>query len=139
MELDPTTHVENARILLKSTGEWPNFHDATVNRILFARGDLRPDDNVWISAWIMIELETLAEENPQRVVLKFHDCDGIRMIDFNHSNDIYDLEFSFEARGFYLDGKTPLPPYIRVRFTPGFGIALDFRCFRVEALPEWAA
>jgi len=56
------------------------------------------------------------------------------MADFNHSNQIQDLSFAFEGRGYYTDGVTPLPPYIRVTFHRGFGVHLRFRCFRAEVL-----
>ena len=45
----------------------------------------------------------------------------------------YDLAFKFEARGTYTNGK-PLPPHISVRFEQAFGVALSFKCFRVQAV-----
>lgn len=139
MEFDPFRNIENAEGLRRIDGSWPNFHDAIVHRILFDKGDMRPEDDVWVGAWVMIEFETLAEQRPERIVMKFHDCDRIQLANFNHSNDIIDLEFAFEHRGYFADGKTPLPPFIRAKLAPGYGVALEMLCFRVEVLPGWDA
>lgn len=131
-DFDPVKEVENNSLILDH-GEWPNFHDAEVHHLNIWRGDVRPEDNVWIGPVIEASFELCALEKPYMVVLKFHDCDAIRMEEFNHQNAVYDLTFKFEARGTYTDG-SPLPPYIAVRFEQAFGVALTFRCFRVEAL-----
>jgi hypothetical protein len=55
------------------------------------------------------------------------------MEDFNHQNAVYDLTFEFQDRGTYRDGRS-LPPHIAVRFEQAFGMALCFRCMRVEAV-----
>jgi len=67
------------------------------------------------------------------VVLKFHDCESIRLEEFNHQNAVYDLQFAFEARGTLTNGE-PLLPYIVVSFVEAFGVALSFKCFRVQAV-----
>ncbi len=134
---DPRQDAIGGSALIRADGEWPNFHDAALHRLLFDRGDLRPEDDVWIGAWIVVELETLAERMPERIVLKFHDVDEVRLAGFNHASDIQDLTFETVARGTYADGVTPLPPWIRVSFVPGFGADLSFLCFRVEVLPGW--
>ena len=72
-------------------------------------------------------------ENPFIAILKFHDCESLRVGEFNHQNAVYDLKFKYEARGTYADG-TPLPPYIAVSFEQAFGLELSFKCFRVQAL-----
>jgi len=135
MPFDPVENVENAKALLDG-GEWPNFHDAIVYSLNFWRGDMRPDDNIWVASTIEASLALNALEHPYVVDLRFHDCDQIRMANFDHNNDIYMLSFSFEPRGFYADGVTPLSPYFRVTFESG-GIQeplLSFKCFRVEAI-----
>lgn len=129
---DPIKEVENSALILDH-GEWPNFHDAEVHRLNIWRGDVRPEDNVWIGPVIEASFELCALEKPYLVFLKFHDCDAIRLEEFNHQNAVYDLTFKLEARGAYTDG-SPLPPYIAVRFEQAFGVALTFRCFKVEAL-----
>ncbi|CAB5098203.1 hypothetical protein D3OALGA1CA_1251 [Olavius algarvensis associated proteobacterium Delta 3] len=131
-EFDPVTHVENSGLILDH-GEWPNFHDAEVLYLNMWRGDIRPDDNVWIGPIIEASFELCALKKPYIVGLKFHDCNSIRMEEFNHQNAVYDLRFKFEARGTYTDG-TPLPPHILVSFEQAFGVALSFTCFRVEAI-----
>jgi len=131
-EFNPIEDVEDSLLILDH-GEWPNFHDAEVHNLNVWRGDVRPDDNVWIGPVIEVSFELCALEKPYFVVLKFHDCDSIRMEEFNHQNAVYDLKFKFEARGTYTNGK-PLPPNISVSFEQAFGVALSFRCFRVQAI-----
>jgi len=133
-QFDPVRDVAGSAAIIDSDGRWPNFHDAEVHSLNFWRGDMRPDDDVWIAATIEAKLELCALEFPFIVVMKFHDCDEVEMADFNHSNQIQDLSFAFEGRGYYTDGVTPLPPYIRVTFHRGFGVHLRFRCFRAEVL-----
>ena len=52
----------------------------------YGAGDVRPEDNVWIGPVIEASFELSALENPYMAVLKFHDCDAIRMEDFNHQS-----------------------------------------------------
>lgn len=133
---NPVEGVENSRIILDE-GDWPNFHDAEVHHLHIWRGDVRPDDNVWIGPVMEASFELCALKNPYIAVLKFHDCDAIRMEAFNHQNAVYDLVFQFEDRGTYNDGK-PLPPFIRVTFEQAFGVALSFKCMRIEAIERRA-
>lgn len=125
-------NVEDSHIILDH-GEWPNFHDAEVHNLNLWRGDIRPDDEVWIGPVIEATFELCALQKPYIVVLKFHDCDSIRLEDFNHQNAVYDLTFEFEERGRLTNGR-PLTPYILVRFEQAFGSALSFKCFRVQAI-----
>lgn len=132
---DPVENVDNANAILNGDA-WPNFHDAIVYSLNFWRGDMRPDENIWIAPTIEASFELDALEHPYVVDIRFHDCDHICMENFDHNNDIYMLSFSFEPRGFYRDGVTPLSPYIRVVLerAPGQNPLLTFRCFRVEAI-----
>ncbi len=132
---DPIKNVENANAILDE-GEWPNFHDAIIYSLNFWRGDMRPDENIWVAPTIEASFELDALEHPYVVDIRFHDCDHIRMENFDHNNSIYMLSFSFEPRGFYSDGVTPLSPYIKVVLEdgPGQKPLLTFRCFRVEAI-----
>jgi len=131
-EFNPKEDVEDAKLILDN-GEWPNFHDAEVHNLNIWRGDVRPDDNVWIGPVIQVSFELCALEKPYIVVLKFHDCDSIKMEEFNHQNAVYDLTFNYETRGTLTNGK-PLTPYISVRFEQAFGLALSFKCFRVQVV-----
>ena len=131
---DPLTDVINSELILDG-GQWPNFHDAEVHDLNIWRGDVRPDDNVWTGPVIDAAFELCAQREPYIALLKFHDCDAIGLQGFNHQNAVYDLTFKFEARGNNTNGK-PLPPYISVRFEKGFGVALSFRCFRVQAIEQ---
>ena len=129
---DPIAEVEDSRLILDG-GEWPNFHDAEVHNLNIWRGDVRPNDNVWTGPVIEASFELCALQYPYIVVLKFHDCDGLRLEEFNHQNAVYDLTFEFEPRGRLADGR-PLTPHIAVRFEQAFGLALSFKCFRVQAV-----
>jgi hypothetical protein len=131
---DPVRDIENSRLILDH-GEWPNFHDAELHHLAIWRGDVRPEDKVWIGAVIEARFELCALKDPYLVLLRFHDCDGIRLQEYNHQNAIYDLTFSYVARGNYRDG-TPLPPKIAVRFEQAFGAALSFTCFRIQAVEQ---
>lgn len=129
---DPVIAVQDSHLILDN-GEWPNFHDAEVHRLNMWRGDVRPEDNVWIGPVIEASFELCALREPFIAVLKFHDCDAIRLVDFNHQNAMFDLQFGYEERGENRLGE-PLPPFITVRFEQAFGMALSFRCFRVQVL-----
>lgn len=131
---DPARHISGSAAILRPDGTWPSFHDAEVYSLRFWRGDIRPDDNVWVAPVIDASLELAALEQPFVVDLRFHDCDFIDMSGFNHDNMIYDLTFCFEERGYLVDGTTPLTPYICVTFERSFGVALTFKCFRAEVV-----
>ena len=131
---DPARHISGSAAILEPDGTWPNFHDAEVYSLKFWRGDMRPDDDVWVGPVIDASLELAALEQPFVVDLRFHDCDFIDMSGFNHDNMIYELKFAFEDRGYLADGKTPLKPYICVRFEQSFGVSLTFKCFRGEVV-----
>ena len=129
---NPVEAIENSELILDK-GEWPNFHDAEIHHLNIWRGDVRPDDNVWIGPVIVLTLELCALKNPYTVVLKFHDCEAIELKEFNHSNAIFDLSFKYEERGTMKNGE-PLTPYIMVNFEQAFGAALSFKCFKIEAM-----
>jgi hypothetical protein len=132
VQFDPVENVDDSQLVLDH-GKWPNFHDAEIINLNIWRGDVRPDDNVWIGPVIEATFELCALKKPYIAVLRFHDCNRIRMEEFNHQNAIYDLSFKFEERGSCTDG-TPLSPYIVVSFKQAFGLALSFKCFRIQAI-----
>ncbi len=131
-EFDPIVDVVGSESILDG-GEWPNFHDAEVHNLNLWRGDVRPDEGVWIGPVVEVVFELCALKTPYIVVLRFHDCDAIRLHEFNHQNAVYDLRFEYEERGAYRDG-TPLPPFILVDLEQAFGVALSLKCMRVEAV-----
>ena len=131
-EFIPVNHVENSQVILDS-GIWPNFHDAEVHHINLWRGDVRPEDNIWIGPVIDVSFELCALQYPYIAVLRFHDCDAIRLQDFNQQNALYDLSFVYQSRGLDNHGN-PLTPFVQVNFEQAFGAALSFSCFRVQAL-----
>ncbi len=131
-EFNPTEDVEDSDLVLDN-GRWPNFHDAEIHKLSIWRGDVRPEDDIWIGPVIEMTLELCALRHPYMVHLKFHDCESIRLEDFNHLNAAYDLSFKLEERGTLTTGE-PLTPYISVNFEQAFGASLSFKCFRVQAL-----
>ncbi|MBT8124929.1 MAG: immunity 50 family protein [Gammaproteobacteria bacterium] len=131
-EFNPIEDVENSDFVLDN-GKWPNFHDAEIHNLSIWRGDVQPDDDVWIGPVIEVTIELCALRNPYMVVLKFHNCESIKIEGFNHQNAVYDLNFNFEDRGTQISGE-PLTPYITVKFEPAFGSSLSFKCFRIEAI-----
>lgn len=134
-DFDPITKIENCASILHD-GAWPSFHDAIVYSLNLWRGDIRPDDNVWVAPRIDACFELAALEFPYVIDLRFHDCCDIHLASFDDNNDIYWLSFSLEHRGYYTDGVTPLPPYVCVRFEggPGQEPMLEFKCFSIEAI-----
>ena len=130
------TDIENSQ-LIAANGEWPNFHDAEVHNLSIWRGDVRPEDDVWIGPVIEVSFELCALKEPYLVVLRFHDCESISLSDFNQQNALYDLSFRFEERGMLSNGE-PLTPYICVNFEQAFGAKLSFICFRVEVVERSA-
>ena len=131
-EFNPIDDIVDSNIILDS-GKWPNFHDAEIHNISMWRGDVQPDDDVWIGPVIEITLELCALKNPYMVVLKFYDCESIKLNDFNHQNAVFDLKLEFEERGTQTNGES-LTPYICVDFALAFGASLSFKCFRVQAI-----
>ncbi len=131
-DFDPIKEVENSALILDQ-GSWPNFHDAEVHHLNIWRGDVRPEANLWIGPVIEATFELCALEHPYVVVLKFHDCESIRLEAFNHQNAVYDLSFRLQERGTYNDGR-PLPYSIAVQFEHAFGMALSFTCMKIQAV-----
>ncbi len=129
---DPVREIQGSELILEANGQWPNFHDADVHSINFWRGDIRPDENVWVPPMIDAHLELTALEKPFLAVLRFHGCDGVEMSGFHHCNQIDDLTFSFQERDSPSDAATPLSQRVRVEFAQGFGVSLRFTCLRVE-------
>ena len=131
-KFNPLKQVENCELILDGK-EWPNFHDAEIHALNIRRGDVRPDQNVWIGPIVEITFELCALRNPYIVTLKFHDCEQIQMKDFNRQSALYDLNLTFEGRGALNNGE-PMTPYIVVRFEQAFDAELSFKCFKIEAI-----
>jgi hypothetical protein len=131
-EFDPIKHIENSNLALDN-GKWPTFHDAEVHNLNIWRGDVRPEDNVWIGTQMDVSFELCALQYPYMVLLRFHDCDSIKLGEYDYQNSVYDLTFTFEDRGKLRDG-TPMTPYICVTFIQAINMALSFKCMRVEVL-----
>ncbi len=90
----------------------------------------------------------VTEREPSFVVhLLFQRCSSITMDYFNHENTIYTFTTQIEHRGFYIDGKTPLPPEINVEIgnpKSGFNertgtyhektFSTSFKCYEIKVL-----
>ena len=131
-EFNPLIDVEDSHLILDQ-GVWPNFHDAEIHRLTIWRGDVRPDDDVWVGPVVEVSLELCALKDPYTVTLKFHDCIDIQLQSFNHQNAVYDLRLQYQARGFLLDG-SPMTPYIDVEFVEAYGARMGFKCYRIQAV-----
>lgn len=133
--------VDGSQKLMALFGTWPSFHDAEVIDLHFWRGHVRPGDrddaNVFPILTIKIRILEATQPganhagNDSIVTLRFHDVSDFKMDGFNHCNQIVGLSIETQARGKFLDG-TDLPPYLVVRFEPGFGVGASFHCFRAE-------
>ena len=99
-EFDPVRHIAGSSAILEADGTWPSFCESEVYSFKFWRGDLRPEDNVYVLPVIEASIEMTTHEFPYVVDLKFYDCDSIEMSYFNYQNVIEELTFSFEERGF---------------------------------------
>ena len=89
-EFDAIEDVENAQLVLDQ-GKWPNFHDAEVHNLNIWRGDMRPDEDVWIGPVVEVTFELCALEKPYIVVLKFHDCNSIRIVEVKEHRFVFSL------------------------------------------------
>ncbi len=135
IELNPKQAVINSELILVDQ-EWPNFHDAEVHFFNYWKGDLRPDDEVWVGPQIIIDFELCALEHPFFAKIKFLHCSAVSMSTDNPDNMMVDLDLSYEERGFFENGK-PLPPYIIVNLTETFGFHLTLKCMGIEVLDRY--
>ena len=67
---DPLRDVENCAVVLGESGEWPYFHVAMIDWLVFDHGDMRPDNNVWIGPIIDAQIEVTSHQD-FGVVLNF--------------------------------------------------------------------
>jgi hypothetical protein len=134
--MQPSDIVENAALALDEDGQWPNFHDAEILNLQFCRGVIEPDENIWLGPSISVTLNLCALQHPFILVLRFFDCEDIRMQGFINENPIMDLQFGREERGFLTSG-APLTPYITVNFVPVWQFALSFKCMRAAVIDRY--
>ena len=99
------------------------------------RGDVRPEENIWIGPILTASFVLCALEKPYQVILRFHDCEEIELVQFDNQKALYDLSFEYESRGMTEQGMV-LTPYIVVNFEQAFNNALSFKCFRIEAIEK---
>lgn len=129
---NPIRQVENSQLILVD-GQWPNFHDAEIHRLYLWRGDVRPDDSVWIGARLTVELLLCALRDPFVATLEFADIEALRLEGFSTGSAIDDLSFQVESRGVLRNGE-PLSPWICVEFEPFEPLHLSFKCMRVKVV-----
>lgn len=134
-EFNPALEIAGSKLILVD-GEWPNFHDAQVHFISYWKGDIRPDEDVWVGPTLEIDFELCALEKPFFAKIAFEDCSDVKLNINNPDNIMYDVEFSFEERGFYTNGE-PLPPHIVVNFKDSFGLNMSFKCMKVRVLERY--
>jgi hypothetical protein len=134
--IDPSSFIENSRLLTELFGEWPSFHDAEVHAVDLWRGDICPERDSWVGPILNAKIQVLEATqrgakhagNDTLVTLRFHDVDHLELREFNHQNAILHLSFEHEPRG---EGLTP---YIRVEFRQAHGIHASFVCLRIEVI-----
>jgi hypothetical protein len=123
--------------------EWPSFHDAEIVELHLWRGHVYPgewdDRNVFPVFTVKILVLEATQPgatgagNDVVVTLRFYDVDQVELRDFNHNNSIVALSVTKQPRGHFTTGEE-LPPHLGVVFEQGFGLAVSFRCFRIEIL-----
>jgi hypothetical protein len=145
--VDPMSVVKGHEKLTELFGGWPSFHDSEVTNLSIWRGDVDPDAGKYVFPVLTVKLvvqELVKSDDANAlgpltpvpradVILRFHDVFELKLDDFNHENAIVDLAFSLLARGHYTNGE-PLPPYIVVNFSRGFGLEATFKCFAAEVV-----
>lgn len=138
MKFDPLVHIKNAQFAVVD-GEWPSFNNAEIHRLDFWKGDMRPDDGVYISQQLVIDFEINIFDKPDSVSfflkLKFKDCDEIDFYSENPDSMMSNLKMEFKERGKYSDG-SPYPQYIAVETLNPFGLSLKFLCFEIEVIEK---
>ena len=134
-EFNPIGEIEKSEVILVD-GKWPSFHDAEVHFISYWKGDIRPEEDVWIGPTIEIDFELCALKDPFFTKIAFYDCTSIDLNVDNPDNMMYDLVFSYEERGTYTNGK-PLPPYIVVEFKDTFGLHMSFKCMQIRIIERY--
>src|SRR5262249_38275731 len=137
--------IGNSEKLTEMFGYWPSFHDAEVIDLSLSRGDVRPDEGIYIFPLLetTIHLWEMTNKVNEKgfyilhkhtlAVLQFHDVHELELSGFNHQNAIFGLSFGMEERGKAPDG-SPLTPFIVVEFEPAHGMAAKFKCFRAEVV-----
>ena len=130
-EFDVGALIVGSQRIVDEEGNWPNFHDAEITDFNIWRGDVRPQDNVYIGPRIELRLTLCALREPFAVLFNFEDCESIKMIGFDNQNPIMDLTFTVEERGFLNDGQ-PMTPYLCVHCLPAGEFELSFKCFHAE-------
>ena len=129
---DPARDIVNAATILVD-GSWPNFHDAELHAVELQRGDIRPEDDVWIGPSLTVDLELAALAEPFHVRLEFRDIEDLSLRGFSSGSSINDLRFELEGRGFLRTGE-PMTPWVRVRFDGFEPLVLSLKCLAVEVL-----
>ncbi|EJE53184.1 hypothetical protein PMI14_02083 [Acidovorax sp. CF316] len=134
-EFDLKQKIVNSSCIFEESGGLQSFSESRVISLGFKRGNYSPDMGGFEDPVIEASLEFSHEDPPYVLDMVFFECSSIDMSYFNHDNVIEALSFDVEARGFYADGTTPLPPFICVEIgTRGQTVHASFKCFTIEVL-----
>jgi hypothetical protein len=128
--------IAGAERLTAVLGYWPSFHDAEVYWIRLERDPLDDGLGPVLDALIKTE-ERTAEVSPDghcvlrkhvSVLMRFHECDDVKLEDFNHQNALLELGIR-DIRDRQLD---------RIRFAVHFvganGVEATFVCRAIECV-----
>ena len=131
----------------KIDGCWIIFEESNVRSISYKRGAYIEEIDSFDDPTIEMVIEVTERQPSFAVHLSFQRCSFITMDYFNHENTIYTFTTQIEHRGFYIDGKTPLPPEINVEIgNPKSGLSettgtyhektfsTSFKCYEIKVL-----
>jgi hypothetical protein len=145
-DFDFKKHIKNFSDLLEDDGSLKSFDESHVIALSYRRGEWIKEIEYFDSPTIELSVEMTVDEPPYILDIAFYSCDEIVMDSFNYDNWISQITFREEERGYFLDGVTPLPPWIYVQIgtaettysehgtiTPKTAFS-SFRCFKIEVL-----
>jgi hypothetical protein len=125
----------NSSLIFEENGEIQSFYESHIISLEFKRGQYVSDESGFEDPTIEASIEFPNGDSPYVLDIRFSGCSSVKMEYFNYENTIEEASFTLEARGFYADKITPLPPFIRVEFgTPGYTVHVSFNCFEMEIL-----
>lgn len=134
-EFNPSKQIINSTEILEADGSLPDFLDSHILSLKYDRGEFSPEFDGFDGPNIEASIEMTYHEPPYILDITFYRCESIVMSYFNYDNVIEQVTFSTEERGFYTDGKTPLPPYICVKIgTADYTVFTSFKCFEIKVV-----
>jgi hypothetical protein len=144
-KLQPETFIASSERLTRLFGYWPTFHDAEILEISLWRGELKPDDDLYVFPTLTVRIHlweltdqtdddgSLKQQKHTLVVLKFYNIEAVTVRDFNYLNTIEELRFSIGATEPAKSSNIKQTPVL-VEFVESFGVSARFTCVGVEVV-----